>query len=139
MTVNDGDVIDYQSILGTIDRDITQLGLEVRRLSFDRWGSPVFVQALAEQGLPVVAMGQGFASMSPPTKELERLILDGKFRHGGNPVMRWMVDNVVVRTDPAGNLKPDKEKSGDKIDGVVAAAMALDGAMRVEPKRISRL
>ena len=48
-----------------------------------------------------------------------------KFRHGGNPVMRWMVDNLAVRMDPAGNVKPDKEKSGDKIDGVSATATAL--------------
>ena len=82
-------------------------------------------------------MGQGFASMSPPTKDLERLVLEGRYRHGGNPVMRWMVDNVVVRSDPAGNLKPDKQRSVEKIDGVVAAIMALDTATRAQPVRRS--
>ena len=109
----------------------------MRRLAFDRWGSPVFAQALADAGMDVAAFGQGFASMSGPTKELERLVLEGKYRHGGNPVMRWMVDNVVVRQDPAGNLKPDKEKSTEKIDGVVAAIMALDTSARMAPVRRS--
>ena len=68
--------------------------------------------------------------MSPPTKELMRLTLSGKIAHGGNEVLRWMMDNVFVRTDPAGNIKPDKEKSNDKIDGVVAMIMALDRAIR---------
>jgi phage terminase large subunit-like protein len=87
--------------------------------------------------MEIAQMGQGFASMSPPTKELERLVLDQQYRHGGNPVMRWMVDNVVVRTDPAGNLKPDKQRSTEKIDGVVAGIMALDAATRATPKRVS--
>jgi phage terminase large subunit-like protein len=137
LTLTSGDVIDYAAIHQTIDRDIVELGFQPRRLAFDRWGSPIFVQALADHGLEVAATGQGFASMSPPTKELERLILDRRFWHGGNPVLRWMADNVVVRTDPAGNLKPDKERSGDKIDGIVAAIMALDAAMRSEPVRRS--
>ena len=74
--------------------------------------------------------GQGFKDMSPPTKELMRLTLDEQLAHGGHPVLRWMMDNIHVRTDPAGNLKPDKEKSTEKIDGAVAAIMALDRAVR---------
>jgi phage terminase large subunit-like protein len=135
LKVNDGNVIDYAAIAAQIDRDAQRF--DVKRLAFDRWGSAVFVQQLADAGMDIAAMGQGFASMSPPTKELERLVLDGKYRHGGNPVMRWMVDNVVVRTDPAGNLKPDKQRSTEKIDGVVAAIMALDTATRAEPTRVS--
>jgi phage terminase large subunit-like protein len=135
LTVTEGNVIDYAAIHQQIDRDARRF--DVRRLAFDRWGSAVFVQDLADNGVEVAAMGQGFASMSPPTKELERLVLDGKYRHGGNPVMRWMVDNVVVRTDPAGNLKPDKQRSTEKIDGVVAGIMALDAATRAEPVKRS--
>ena len=71
-----------------------------------------------------------FSSMSPPSKELMRLTLSGKIAHGGNPVLRWMADNICVRTDPAGNIKPDKEKSSEKIDGIVAMIMALDRAIR---------
>jgi len=69
-------------------------------------------------------------SMSPPTKEVERLILQGRVRHGNHPVMRWMADNVMVTTDPAGNIKPDKKKSRMKIDAIVAAIMATDRAIR---------
>ncbi len=135
LTVNDGNVIDYAAIHQTINRDGSRF--QVRQMAFDRWGSAVFVQALQDDGMPIVQMGQGFQSMSPPTKELERLVLERKYRHGGNPVMRWMVDNVVVRTDPAGNLKPDKQKSTEKIDGVVAGIMALDAATRAAPVRRS--
>lgn len=68
--------------------------------------------------------------MSPPTKELMKLVLEQKIAHGGHPVLRWMMDNIFIRTDPAGNIKPDKEKSTEKIDGAVATIMALDRAIR---------
>ncbi len=68
--------------------------------------------------------------MSPPTKELMKLVLEERIAHGGHSVLRWMMDNIYVRTDPAGNIKPDKEKSTEKIDGAVAAVMALDRAIR---------
>jgi phage terminase large subunit-like protein len=68
--------------------------------------------------------------MSPATKELMRLTLEQSIAHGGHPVLRWMMDNIHVRTDPAGNIKPDKEKSTEKIDGAVATVMALDRALR---------
>jgi phage terminase large subunit-like protein len=68
--------------------------------------------------------------MSPPTKELMKLTLEEKIAHGGHPVLRWMMDNIFVRTDPAGNIKPDKEKSTERIDGAVAMIMALDRALR---------
>jgi phage terminase large subunit-like protein len=68
--------------------------------------------------------------MSGPTKELLKAVLEGSLRHGGNPVLRWMADNMVVRHDPAGNIKPDKERSTEKIDGIVALVMALDRCIR---------
>lgn len=68
--------------------------------------------------------------MSPPSKEFMKLALEGKLAHGGHPVLAWMVDNIHVRRDPAGNIKPDKQKSTEKIDGVVATIMALDRAIR---------
>jgi phage terminase large subunit-like protein len=80
--------------------------------------------------MKMVEFGQGYASMNPPMKELERLILSGKIRHGNHPVLTWMMDNLIARMDPAGNMKPDKEKSRDKIDGAVALIMALDLALR---------
>lgn len=81
-------------------------------------------------GFTVVPFGQGFKDMSPPTKELMKLVLEERIAHGGHPVLRWMMDNIFIRTDPAGNIKPDKEKSTEKIDGAVATIMALDRAIR---------
>ena len=84
-------------------------------------------------GFTVVAFGQGFKDMSPPTKELMRLTLEQKLAHGGNEVLRWMMDNVYIRTDPAGNIKMDKEKSTEKIDGAIALVMALSRALNAKP------
>lgn len=81
-------------------------------------------------GIHGIPFGQGFKDMSPPSKELMKLTLEQKLAHGGHPVLRWMMDNIFVRTDPAGNIKPDKEKSTEKIDGAVATIMALDRAIR---------
>jgi len=75
--------------------------------------------------------------MSPPTKELLTLVLGKKLVHGGNPVLRWMADNMVVKQDPAGNVKPDKAKSTQRIDGMVALIMALDRATRHEGKDVN--
>jgi phage terminase large subunit-like protein len=134
LTTTEGDVIDHKAILKQIDHDARKF--DVQELAYDRWGMTQLIQDIQEEGMTVVPFGQGFASMSGPTKEWERLILEKKYRHGGNPVMRWMVDNIVVRTDPAGNIKIDKQKSHEKVDGPVAAVMALDRATRHEaPKR----
>ncbi len=88
------------------------------------------VQNLEGMGFTVVPFGQGFKDMSPPTKELMKLTLEQKIAHGGHPVLRWMMDNIFIRTDPAGNIKADKEKSTEKIDGAVATIMGLDHAIR---------
>ena len=123
-----GNVIDYDFIVAKITELRKQYNL--KELAFDRWGAAKIVQDLTELGVTVVPFGQGFASMSGPSKELLRLVLAGKLHHGGNPVLRWMADNAVVKSDPAGNIKPDKAKSTQRIDGIVATAMALDRAMR---------
>jgi phage terminase large subunit-like protein len=72
--------------------------------------------------------------MSAPTKELERLVLDLRLDHGGHPVLRWCAGNVAIDTDPAGNIKPAKDKSTERIDGIVAAIMGLGVALSVEPE-----
>ena len=92
---------------------------------------------LADEGLAVNGMGQGFLSMAMPVKELEKRLLGRKLHHGGHPILRWMAGNVQMRQDPAGNLKPDKATSQGKIDGIVALIMALDRAMRREPPKRS--
>ena len=88
------------------------------------------VQNLEGLGFTVIPFGQGFKDMSPPSKELMKLTLEQRIAHGGHPVLRWMMDNIFIRQNPAGNIKPDKEKSTEKIDGAVAAIMALDRAIR---------
>ena len=97
----------------------------IREIAFDRWGAVQMVQNLEGMGFTVVPFGQGFKDMSPPTKELMKLTLEQRIAHGGHPVLRWMMDNIFIRTDPAGNIKADKEKSTEKIDGAVAAIMGL--------------
>jgi phage terminase large subunit-like protein len=124
----EGNVVHY----GFIERFIDELGAKyhIREIAFDRWGAVQMTQNLEGLGFTVVPFGQGFRDMSPPTKELMKLTLEGRIAHGGHPVLRWMMDNIYIRTDPAGNIKPDKEKSTEKIDGAVAAIMALDRALR---------
>lgn len=102
----------------------------IKEIAFDRWGAVQMVQNLEGLGFTVVPFGQGFKDMSPPTKRLMELVLEKNIAHGGHPVLRWMMDNIFVRTDPAGNIKPDKEKSTEKIDGAVATIMGLDRAIR---------
>jgi phage terminase large subunit-like protein len=128
VTVTEGNVIDYRAIR----EEIVRLGqqYDIREIAFDRWGAAQVSVELAGEGFTMVAFGQGFASMSAPTKELLKLVLSRRLWHGGNPVLRWMADNLRVRQDPAGNLKPDKERSTEKIDGMVALIMALDRASR---------
>jgi len=123
----DGAVVHY----GAIEKFIEELGKQynIKEIVFDRWGAMQISQDLEDMGFTVVAFGQGFKDMSPPTKELMKLVLERKLAHGGNEVLRWMADNVYVRTDPAGNIKLDKEKSTEKIDGMVALVMALSRAL----------
>jgi len=129
-----GNVIDY----ATIRHDINELSkiYEIRELAFDRWGAVEMSQNLTDDGFTMIEFGQGYKSMSPPTKEMLKMVLDGKIRHGGNPVLRWMADNVVVTSDPAENVKPDKSKSTERIDGMVASIMALDRLTRKEPASV---
>ena len=124
----EGNVVHY----GYIEQFIEKLGerFNIREIAYDRWGAVQMVQNLEGLGFTVVPFGQGFASMSPPTKELMKLTLEGKIAHGGHPVLRWMMDNIFIRTDPAGNIKADKAKSTEKIDGAIATIMGLDRAIR---------
>lgn len=128
LATTEGNVVHYAHI----EHHIQQLGtrFDIREIAFDRWGAVQMSQNLEDAGFTVVPFGQGFRDMSPPSKELMKLALEGKLAHGGHPVLSWMVDNIHVRTDPAGNIKPDKQRSTEKIDGVVATIMALDRAIR---------
>ncbi len=128
LETTEGNVVHY----GYIEKFIERLGerFNIREIAFDRWGAVQMVQNLEGMGFTVVPFGQGFKDMSPPTKELMKLVLEQRIAHSGHPVLHWMMDNVCARTDPAGNIKMDKEKSTEKIDGAVATVMALDRAIR---------
>jgi phage terminase large subunit-like protein len=123
LNLTEGNVVHY----GFIEKFIERLGekYNIREIVYDRWGATQMSQNLEGMGFTVVPFGQGFKDMSPPTKDLMRLTLSKQIAHGGHPVLRWMADNIVVRTDPAGNIKVDKEKSSEKIDGIVAMIMGL--------------
>lgn len=142
LTTTPGNVTDYDFIEAQVGRDRDEF--LVQEIAYDRWNAQQLVNNLLGDGAPMITMGQGFASMSAPTKDLQRLVRIGAqvddegrpvrpvVRHGGNPLLRWMVDNFAVAMDPAGNVKPDKANAGDKIDGVVALIMALSRALTAQ-------
>lgn len=123
LTTTPGNVVDNDFIVTQILRDAEKF--DVKTLGFDRWGANDVVKRLGDEGLTCVPVGQGFATMSAPLKEILRLVLSKRYNHGGDPVMRWMVDNLAVAMDPAGNVKPDKSRAAEKIDGVSAAVTAM--------------
>ena len=128
LQTTEGNVVHY----GFIENFIDELGTRynIKEIAFDRWGAVQMSQNLEGLGFTMVQFGQGYKDMSPPTKELMKLTLEKKIVHNGHPVLRWMMDNIFIRRDPAGNIKMDKEKSTEKIDGSVATVMALDRAIR---------
>ena len=128
LETTEGNVIHYAFIEDFIEK--LNEKYNIKEIAFDRWGATQMVQDLEGMGFTVVPFGQGFKDMSPPTKELMKLVLEKRIAHGGHPVLRWMMDNVFIRTDPAGNIKMDKQKSTEKIDAAVATVMALDRAIR---------
>lgn len=123
-----GEDIDFNSVLCDIIK-ISKI-FNIKEIAFDRWGSQRISEDLQEAGFNIIAFGQGFQSMSAPTKALLSLILQKNLIHGGNAVLRWMASNLMVDRDPAGNVKPNKSKSSGNINGIVALIMALDRAMR---------
>ena len=128
INTTEGNVIHY----GFIEQFIMDLGTHyhIKEIAYDRWNATQMVQNLEDEGFLMVPFGQGFKDMSPPAKELYKLLMEGNIVHGGNPVLKWMAQNVVMRQDPAGNIKPDKERSVEKIDGIVALIMGLDRCIR---------
>ncbi len=141
LTVTPGDVADYDYIRAQVNAD--RAVFDARQIGYDRWNSSQMVNDLYEKdSAPMEGVGQGMQSMNPPMKQCLHLVLEGtaeapRYRHGGHPVLRWMVDNLRAATDAAGNCKPDKAKSMDKIDGFSAAMMALALAMNHKPAAVS--
>lgn len=133
----EGNVVDY----GVIERQVVADAetFQVCGLAIDRWNATGTAVRLAEDGCNVVMFGQGFASMSAPSKEWERLVVSRLLDHGGHPALRWMVGNVAIVHDDAGNIKPTKQKSSEKIDGVVGGIMGLGLAIGEEKPAVSYL
>ena len=125
MEITPGNVTDYDYIKKRV-LEICEL-YDVKKIHYDRWNSSQLVINLIEIGVHMEPFGQGFASMNAPTKELERLVYTHEINHQGNPVLRWMLSNVEIQTNPAGDVKVDKGKSADKVDGIVATIMAIAG------------
>ena len=123
-----GDVQDYAYIRKDINEIISNYDLQ--SIAFDRWNSSQLIIQLSQQdGIPMSQFGQGYRSMSAPSKELEKLVLKKQINHLNNPVLRWQCENVQLQTDPAGNIKINKQKSSEKVDGMVALVMALGEMM----------
>lgn len=127
LTATPGNATDF----AFIEAEIVSLAgrFDLRELAYDRTFAGEIVQHLQDEGINLVQFGQGFLSMAAPTAELERLAVSRQLWHGGHPVLRWNASNVAVRHDPAGNIKPDKERSSERIDGIVALCNALGRAM----------
>jgi phage terminase large subunit-like protein len=127
LTATPGNATDF----AFVEKEIIELAsrYDLRELSYDRTFAGEIVQHLQDEGLNLVQFGQGFLSMAAPTAELERLSVSRSLWHGGHPVLRWNASNVAVRHDPAGNIKPDKERSSERIDGIVAICNALGRAL----------
>lgn len=140
LTLTPGDVADYDYVRAQVNSD--RETFSVASLGYDPWNATQLTNDLATDECPLVKVRQGLMTLSPPLKELQRLVLAGTedrplLRHGGNPAVRWMVDNLAVSSDPAGNVKPDKATSADKIDAVSALVIAMSEAMTRQPPRRS--
>ncbi len=125
-----GEVLDTAAVSARIDADAQTF--KVQSIGYDRWGANDVTKKAADGGLTMVGVGQGYGSLSAPLKETLRLTKVRRMVHGGNPVMRWMIDNLAVAMDPSGNVKPDKAAAADKIDGVSALVTALKECMDAE-------
>lgn len=132
VTVTPGNITDYDFIKA----DIFALAqkYDISSIAYDRWNSSQTVIQMQDEGLEMSPFGQGYGSMSAPSKEFEKMVLAGKIEHFNNPVLRWMLASTAIQTDPAGNIKPDKRKSSQKIDGIVASIMALGEMMTFKAK-----
>lgn len=135
ITPTDGDVIDYD----IIRKDINDIGdlYSIQEIGVDPWNATQISQHFKDDGFNVVMVRQGYRTMSPASKEFEKLVISGGLHHGGNPVLKWMASNVSIVTDPAGNIKPCKKKSTEKIDGIISTINALVCATAQEPKKES--
>jgi phage terminase large subunit-like protein len=133
MYVTDGDAIDYEFVKAQVLKDASIFKLDSVNVDRLFQGYQLSME-LATEGVRVSGMGMGYLSMAGPMNEFESLLLKKKFNHGGNPVLRFMADNLAVSIDPAGNRKPNKDASQGKIDGIIGSLLAIDRSMRKETR-----
>lgn len=135
LTATDGNVIDHDYIRNAIAQDLKESFPLLEMVGYDPWNATKWAIDLEGDGVPVVQIRQGYKTMSPACKELERLVLGGYLMHNNNPVLTWAMDNVMITSDPAGNIKPAKDKATERIDPAVALIVAIATMMefREEP------
>ena len=122
-----GNSVDYEYILDTIKS--TYMDYNVQEIEFDRYNSSHLINQLQEQGVNVAGFNQSIGAMSLPTKFFEKLVYDGKLKHSGNPITQWMLSGVAIYSDANENIKVHKAQSTRRVDGIVAAIMALGGLL----------
>lgn len=123
LTVTRGNTIDEDAIVETVLASAGQH--KCLEVAYDRWNASHVVRRLTDEGIVMVPIGQGFSSLSFPSKELEKRVVAGQLNHQGNAILDWMAQNCATETDAAANIKPSKVRSTEKIDGIVALVMAL--------------
>lgn len=122
-----GNSVDYRAIKTSVLDDV--VSDDLREVGYDPWNAQQVATELGDDGVTMVPVRQGTATMSEPSRKLEALLVDQQIAHGGHPVLRWMAANVAILTDSNGNIKPDKAHSGERIDGIVALIIALSRAI----------
>ena len=138
ITLTPGNVVDYDYIMKDVWEDCEKF--DIKGIGFDRWQFEAIRQRLIKEGVPeklMISFGQGFRSMSAPMKKLEEIVLSHLLVHNNHPVLKWMAGNVAAKTDPSENIKPDKEESKGRIDGIVTLMMCLGLAITTPPKKDS--
>jgi phage terminase large subunit-like protein len=127
LTVTQGDVLDFEQIENDLIEDSKRF--QVEEIAYDPWQATQLAQRLQTQGANVIEFRNTVANFSAPMKELDALVRSGRFHYNGDPVLTWMVSNVVCHVDAKENIYPRKERAENKIDGVVALIMALGRSM----------
>lgn len=127
-----GEAVDYDFVRSKI-RDLLSFFKGFKMLGYDRWNAmQLLMQMEQEDGIPVVEIRQGFATLSPASKELERLVVSRELRHQGNPLLRWAAENVMVRRDENDNIRPVKSQETGRIDPLVALIIAIAARQQTE-------
>jgi phage terminase large subunit-like protein len=130
LTQVEGDTIDFANIREAIQEDCQRF--QVQEVCIDPWNAAQLAQELGSQGIVVVEVRPTMKNFSPAMKEMEAAVLDKRFGHNGDPAVRWMVGNVTVKPDAAGNVYPAKQKGEQKIDAAVALIASLSRAMTAD-------